>query len=141
MITVNDDKVTKVAFEKCLSFLYGGCADVKNDGDLDDIIAAAELMNLPKLIRVCSNVKSHEEFLNPYLTRVFASHNAKIMERLFFNNTLCSDITFVVDGRKIPTHLLVLTARCEVLSVMFSGQFSESITAEVRSCDLHVTFM
>ena len=141
MITVNDDKVTKVAFEKCLSFLYGGCADVKNDGDLDDIIAAADLMNLPKLIRVCANVKSHEEFLNPYLTRVFASHNAKMMEKLFFNKTLCSDITFVVDGRKIPTHLLVLTARCEVLSVMFSGQFSESITAEVRSCDLHVTFM
>jgi len=132
--------MTKVAFEKCLSFLYGGCADVKDDGDLEDIVAAAELMNLPKLIRVCANVKNHEEFLNPCLTKEFASHNAKIMERLFFNKTLCSDITFVVDGRKIPAHHLVLTARCEVLSVMFSGQFSESINAEVRSCDLNVTF-
>ena len=64
--------MTKVAFERCLSFLYGGCGDIENDSDLDDTIAAAELLNLPKLIRVCDNVKNDKEFLNPYLTRVFA---------------------------------------------------------------------
>ena len=132
--------MTKVAFERCLSFLYGGCGDVKNDGDLDDIIAAAELLNLPKLIRVCDNVKNDKEILNPYLTRVFAVRNSRMMEKLFFNKTLYSDITFVVDGQKIPAHCCVLTTRCEVMSAMFSGQFAESTTTEVRSCDPHVAF-
>ena len=108
---------------------------MKNDGDLDDIIAAAELLDLPNLIRVCDNVKDHKEFLNPYLTRVFATQNSKVMEKLFFNKALYSDITFVVNGKKIPAHRCVLTTRCEVMSAMFSGQFAESKNTEVRSCD------
>ena len=131
IITINDEQVTKVAFERCLSFLYGGCGDIKNDSDLDDTIAAAELLNLPKLIRVCDNVKNDKEILNPYLTRVFAVHNSKMMEKLFFNKTLYSDITFVVNKQKIPAHRCVLTTRCEVMSAMFNGQFAESKTTEV----------
>ena len=127
--------MTKLAFEICLSFLYSGWADVNEDDGLDDIIAAAELLDLPNLIRVCDNVKDHKEFLNPYLTRVFATQNSKVMEKLFFNKALYSDITFVVNGKKIPAHCCVLTTRCEVMSAMFSGQFAESKNTEVRSCD------
>ena len=47
-MTINDEQVTRSAFVGCLSFLYTGCMDVKND-DLKDIIAAAELLNLPEL--------------------------------------------------------------------------------------------
>ena len=141
VITVNDEQVSKSAFEWCLSFLYGGCADVKNDSHLDDIIAAAELLNLPKLIRICDNVKNENELLNPYLTRAFATRNSKVMEELFFNKTLYSDITFVVDGQKIPAHRCVLTTRCEVMSAMFSGQFAESKATEVRSCDAEYYFV
>ena len=54
------------------------------------------------------------------------------MRKLFLNNALYSDITFVVDGQKIPAHRCVLTTRCEVMSAMFNGQFAESNTAEVR---------
>ena len=104
---------------------------MNNDDHLDDIIAAAELLNLPKLIRVCDNVKSDNEILNPYLTRTFATQNSIMMEGLFFNKAVYSDITFVVDGRKIPAHRCVLTTRCEVMSAMFSGQFSESKATEV----------
>ena len=131
MITVNDEQVSKSAFEWCLSFLYGGCADVKSADHLDDIIAAAELLNLPKLIRVCDNVKNGNEMINPYLTRMFATQNSIMMGGLFFNKDVYSDITFVVDGKKIPAHRCVLTTRCEVMSAMFSGQFSESKATEV----------
>ena len=62
-------------------------------------------------------------------------HNSEVMRKLFLNNTLFSDITFVVDGQKIPAHRCVLATRCEVMSAMFSGQFAESNIAEVRSCD------
>lgn len=131
--------MTKLAFERCLSFLYTGCADVKNDDDLDDTIAAAELLNLPELIMVCNNVKSDEEFLNPSVGTWLNDRNSEMMRKLFFNNTLYSDITFVVNGEKIPAHRCVLTTRCEVMSAMFSGQFAESNTTEVRSCDtVHV---
>ena len=125
--------MTKLAFERCLSFLYTGCADVKNDDDLDDTIAAAELLNLPELIMVCSNVRKDDEFLN--VGKWVNDRNSEVMRKLFLNNTLYSDITFVVDGQKIPAHRCVLITRCEVMSAMFSGQFAESNTAEVRSCD------
>ena len=135
VITVNDEQVTKLSFERCLSFLYTGCADVKNDDDLDDTIAAAELLNLPELIMVCNNIKSDKEFLNFDVGRCLKDHNSEMMRKLFLNNTLYSDITFVVNGQKIPAHRCVLATRCEVMSAMFSGQFVESKTAEVRSCD------
>ena len=135
VITVNDDQVTKLAFERCLSFLYTGCADVKNDDNLHDTIAAAELLNLPELITICNNVKSDEEFLNSEVEKQLNDRNSEVMRMLFLNKTLYSDITFVVNGQKIPAHRCVLTTRCEVLSAMFSGQFAESNTAEVRSGD------
>jgi len=127
--------VTKLAFERCLSFLYTGCADVKNDDNLDDTVAAAELLNLPELIMVCSNVRKDDEVFNPSVGTWLNDRNSEVMRKLFLNNALYSDITFVVDGRKIPAHHCVLTTRCEVMSAMFSGQFAESNTAEVRSCD------
>ena len=48
-MTINDEQVTRSAFVGCLSFLYTGCMNVKNDDNLKDIIAAAELLNLPEL--------------------------------------------------------------------------------------------
>lgn len=131
VITVNDEQVTKLSFERCLSFLYTGCVDVKNDGDLDDTVAAAELLNLPELIMVCNNVKNDEEFLNPSIGTWLNDRNSEVMRKLFLNNTLYSDITFVVNGQRIPAHRCVLTTRCEVMSAMFGGQFAESRTAEV----------
>ena len=127
--------MTKLSFEKCLSFLYTGCADVKNVDNVDDTIATAELLNLPELIMVCNNVKTDEEFLNPSVGTWLNDRNSEVMRKLFLNNTLYSDITFVVNGQKIPAHRCVLITRCEVMSAMFSGQFAESKTAEVRSCD------
>ena len=103
VITVNDEQVTKLSFERCLSFLYTGCADVKNDDDLDDTIAAAELLNLPELIMVCNNIKSDKEFLNFDVGRCLRDHNSEVMRKLFLNNTLYSDITFVVSQRTEDT--------------------------------------
>ena len=115
---------------------------MKNDDDLDDIIAAAELLNLPELIMVCNNVKNDEEFLNSDVEKYLTDRNSEVMRKLFLNKTLYSDITFVVNGQKIPAHRCVLTTRCEVMSAMFSGQFAESNTTEVRSCDVaHVMLM
>ena len=135
VITVNDEQVTRLAFERCLSFLYTGCADVKDDSDLEDTVAAAELLNLPELVMVCQNIKKDEGFLNPSVGTWLNDRNSEVMKQLFLNKSLYSDVTFIVDGKKIPAHRCVLTTRCEVMSAMFSGQFSESSTTEVRLCD------
>ena len=130
--------MSKLAFERCLSFLYTGCADVKNDSDLQlgDTIAAAELLNLPELIIMCKNVSNDEEYLNLDVEKHLSKRNSKVMGKLFVNKTLYSDITFIVSGQKIPAHQCVLSARCEVMSAMFSGHFVESNAREVRSCDV-----
>ena len=142
VITVNDEQVTKLSFKRCLSFLYTGCADVKNDDDLDDTIAAAELLNLPELIRICNNIKYDIQFFNCDVEKCLKDHNSEMMRKLFLNNTLYSDITFVVDGQKIPAHRCVLATRCEVISAMFSGQFPKDKTSKVKSCDaLHDAHM
>ena len=129
--------MSKLAFERCLSFLYTGCADVKNDNDLqlDNTIAAAELFNLPELIMMCKNVRNNEEYLNLDVEKQLSKRNCKVMGKLFVNKTLYSDITFIVNGQKVPAHQCVLSARCEVMSAMFSGNYVESNTREVRSCN------
>ena len=137
---VNDKLVTKLGFERCLSFLYTGCADVKNDGDLDDTIVAAELMNLPELITMCNNVKNGEEYLNPSVEKQFNIHKNEMMRKIFLNSELYSDITFVVNGKRIPAHRCVLITRSEVLSAMFSRRFTESRMTEVRSHDVGYLF-
>lgn len=109
--------------------------DVKNDEDLKDIITAAELLNLPELYNICTNVQKHEEHLNASVAKQFIGHKNEVMGKLFLNNALYSDFTFIVSGQKIPAHCCVLAARYEVMSVMFSGRFTESKTAEVSSCD------
>lgn len=134
MITVNDEQVTKLAFERCLSFLYTGCADVKDGGDLDDTIAAAKLLELSGLIVVCNKVRNSEKPDDTNVKKEFNKLKSEIMRKAFFNKTLYSDITFIVDGQRIPAHRCVLVSRCEVMSAMFSGRFTESKTTEVR-CD------
>ena len=134
-MTVNDEQVTRSAFVGCLSFLYTGCIDVMNDNDLKDTIAAAELLNLPELFNICSNVQKGDKDLNASVAKQFNDCKSEVMRKLFLNKALFSDFTFIVNGQKIPAHCCVLAARSEVMSVMFSGRFAESKTAEVRSCD------
>ena len=117
--------MTKLAFETCLYFLYTGRLYGMNS-DLDNTIKAAELLNLPEL---------NNQFLNQ---KLFNDHKSAVMKDLFFNKTLYSDITFVVNGQKIPAHRCVLSARCEVMSAMFSGHFVESKITEVRSYQITV---
>lgn len=120
---------------RCLSFLYTGCVDVKNDDDLKDTIAAAELLDLTELVDICNNVQKDDKDLNASTAKQFSDRKNEVMRKLFLNKALFSDFTFIVDGQKIPAHRCVLAARCEVMSIMFSGRFAESNTAEVRSCD------
>lgn len=120
---------------RCLSFLYTGCVDVKNDDDLKDTIAAAELLDLTELVDICNNVQKDDKDLNASTAKQFSDRKNEVMRKLFLNKALFSDFTFIVDGQKIPAHRCVLAACCEVMSIMFSGRFSESNTAEVRSCD------
>ncbi|XP_077318492.1 rho-related BTB domain-containing protein 3 isoform X3 [Lithobates pipiens] len=44
----------------------------------------------------------------------------------FFNNPLLADVIFQVQDSKIPAHRAVLVARCDVMSAMFSGSYSEA---------------
>lgn len=39
---------------------------------------------------------------------------------------LFADVTFELDDGSVPAHKAILTARCDVMKAMFSGDFRES---------------
>ncbi|XP_068103602.1 rho-related BTB domain-containing protein 3 isoform X2 [Hyperolius riggenbachi] len=45
---------------------------------------------------------------------------------LFYNNPLLADVIFQIQDYRIPAHRAVLAARCDVMSAMFSGSYSEA---------------
>ena len=120
--------MTRLAFEKCLNFLYTGCTGVVKDYDF---IVAAELLNLPELLMIFQM----NEVTYPTVRPIINKRQSEVMEQLFLNKSLYSDVTFVVEGKRILAHRLIVTAHCEVMSAMFSGQFYESTITEVKLCD------
>lgn len=44
----------------------------------------------------------------------------------FFFLGLFADVTFELDDGSVPAHKAILTARCDVMKAMFSGDFRES---------------
>ena len=51
---------------------------------------------------------------------------------MFYLTSPISDVILKVERKKIPAHKVVLHARCEVLSAMFSEGFLESETSMVK---------
>jgi len=43
-----------------------------------------------------------------------------------FRSGLFADVMFELDDGSVPAHKAILTARCDVMKAMFSGDFRES---------------
>lgn len=57
----------------------------------------------------------------------------------FFFLGLFADVTFELDDGSVPAHKAILTARCDVMKAMFSGDFRES-SAKVVSTFLFKSY-
>jgi hypothetical protein len=56
-----------------------------------------------------------------------------------FRSGLFADVMFELDDGSVPAHKAILTARCDVMKAMFSGDFRES-SAKVVSVFCLVRF-
>ena len=50
----------------------------------------------------------------------------------FFNNELFSDISFIINGKVIKAHKLILSSRCDYFRALFEGPFAENNTKNER---------
>jgi Rho family protein len=50
------------------------------------------------------------------------------MKELFLNKSFLADIIINIEGQKLFCHKAVVTARCDVMAAMFSGNFFEGCT-------------
>ena len=115
--------------------MYSGNFELSKDDDPDltkETLQVAQLFNLPEIITMVTNTTSDEEFLNPSIGTWLNDRNSRIAKQLFLNQPLFSDVTFRVGNIAIPAHKIVLTTRCEFMSVMLTGSFLEGASSQVR---------
>ncbi|KAL4222307.1 hypothetical protein ACF0H5_018345 [Mactra antiquata] len=118
-------------FVRVLEFLYSGLphypdADDIVEDDLHDLQRVANIFKLSRLETICTNILTDQDFLNPSIGTYLNDETGAKMKDFFFNNPETADVVFNVDGKYVYAHKCVLSARCEVMAAMFSGNFVES---------------
>jgi len=125
-ITISKD-VSYVAFMRTLEFLYTGLATIADKNDhLVEIMEAASIFECSFLKSYCQNIIDNSEDLNPSIGTYLNDQAGAMAKKLFLNQSLFSDVQFLVQEKLIYAHKAVLYARCPALGNMFTGSFSES---------------
>ncbi|XP_026672539.1 rho-related BTB domain-containing protein 2 isoform X2 [Ceratina calcarata] len=116
--------ITPQALQQCLQFIYTGSLD-KRYHDLQEIRQAAEFLELPQLLMVLGNLQSQNQFNNDLNNR-YKHVVRQRLEDICLEQGLFADVVFELDDGSVPAHKAILTARCDVMKAMFSGDFRES---------------
>ena len=124
------DTISASVFRIILDFLYSGCPNL-DDADLGETKRVAKLFDLSELEQICTNCDEDQDFLNPSIGTWLNDRNGSVAKQLYFNQDFMSDLAFNVEGQRIPAHCALLSARCDVLAAMLSGNFREGRGVEV----------
>ncbi|XP_076678484.1 rho-related BTB domain containing isoform X2 [Andrena cerasifolii] len=116
--------ITPQAIQQCLQFIYTGSLD-KRYHDLQEISQAAEFLELPQLLMVLGGIQMREQF-NSDLNNRYKQVVRQRLEDICLDQGLFADVVFDLDDGSVPAHKAILTARCDVMKAMFSGDFRES---------------
>ena len=74
---------TEEVFLRCLSFLYTGTVSLYDNKDqLEEIITAAHLINLPGLVSMCENART--EKVMPFASTLI-EWNIDVIKKIFLN--------------------------------------------------------
>ena len=126
-IELDEQLISEYALQKCLEFLYINTVVLgSSEKPVDEIKAIAELFHLAELYMICESSRENGE-----IELWLQNKNRLITKHLFLNQLLFSDTRFLVEGRVIHAHRVVLLARCSALYLTFRSGFAECQLAEV----------
>ncbi|XP_076759757.1 rho-related BTB domain containing isoform X1 [Xylocopa sonorina] len=124
--------ITPQAMQQCLQFIYTGSLDKRYHdlqtapiGLLLEIRQAAEFLELPQLLMVLGTLQTRDQFNNDLNNR-YKQVVRQRLEDICLEQGLFADVVFELDDGSVPAHKAILTARCDVMKAMFSGDFRES---------------
>lgn len=124
-----DSELNPLAFQYVLRFWYSGQVPGSCDC-LAELRRAAEILMLPTLILMVSNLQTGESYLNHPLESNFYTSRKNKLQSIGLESGRFTDIEFQLEDGVIALHKPILMARCEMMFAMFSANFMES-SAEI----------
>lgn len=114
--------VTPSAMHQCLQFAYTGTID-RSALNLQETREAAEFLELPQLLILLTK----HPFVGPdHVDKTYENLLKRRLQDICFDQGLFADVIFELDDGACAAHRAMLTARCDVMKAMFSGDFRES---------------
>lgn len=123
IVTLNKS-ISPSVMAQCLQFIYTGTIDVKYT-KLQELRQLAQIIEIPHLVDIVCNIQSKDDYLN-----IEAKHRYKLNLRnkladIGLQQSRFSDVLFQLDDGIFSAHRALLSARCDMMKVMFSGDFKE----------------
>ncbi|NXO90973.1 RHBT1 protein, partial [Certhia brachydactyla] len=112
-----------------LEYLYTGKLE-RPHGDLRQVGAVAELLEVFDLRMMVANELNQESFMNQEITKAFHVRRANRVKECLAKGVF-ADVVFRVDDGEVPAHKPLLIAGCDWMRAMFRGGFRESYADEV----------
>ncbi|NXE99364.1 RHBT1 protein, partial [Menura novaehollandiae] len=112
-----------------LEYLYTGQLE-RPHGDLRQVGAVAELLEVFDLRMMVANELNQESFMNQEITKAFHVRRANRVKECLAKGVF-ADVVFRVDDGVVPAHKPLLIAGCDWMRAMFRGGFRESYADEV----------
>ncbi|KAK0081051.1 hypothetical protein PV325_012887 [Microctonus aethiopoides] len=75
---------------------------------------------------VLGSIQARSQFMNSDLNNQYKQVVRQRLEDICLEQGLFADVMFELDDGSMPAHRAILTARCDMMKAMFSGDFRES---------------
>ncbi|KAI1238072.1 hypothetical protein IHE44_0012783 [Lamprotornis superbus] len=128
-VVAMDQGVQPEPLRAVLEYLYTGKLE-RPHGDLRQVGAVAELLEVFDLRMMVANELNQESFMNQEITKAFHVRRANRVKECLAKGVF-ADVVFRVDDGAVPAHKPLLIAGCDWMRAMFRGGFRESYADEV----------
>ncbi|KAF4791263.1 Rho-related BTB domain-containing protein 1 [Turdus rufiventris] len=128
-VVAMDQGVRPEPLRAVLEYLYTGKLE-RPHGDLRQVGAVAELLEVFDLRMMVANELNQESFMNQEITKAFHVRRANRVKECLAKGVF-ADVVFRVDDGAVPAHKPLLIAGCDWMRAMFRGGFRESYADEV----------
>ncbi|XP_056345279.1 rho-related BTB domain-containing protein 2-like [Oenanthe melanoleuca] len=128
-VVAMDGGVRPEPLRAVLEYLYTGKLE-RPHGDLRQVGAVAELLEVFDLRMMVANELNQESFMNQEITKAFHVRRANRVKECLAKGVF-ADVVFRVDDGVVPAHKPLLIAGCDWMRAMFRGGFRESYADEV----------